>query len=197
MPNWGARYSGGYIHRVSPGTEGKDSSCTSPIGNKSVPKIIINDIINLLFTAIIILVISNHNSFRVTFDKIAFVYFNWKIYLYFSIGNGQPQGTSNSLLILSTHHSHHPSPLHSFIPGLKPSFSANPSHLSLLFLLHDWLHWLLGLFTDTSEHMRFFIFSSSFLHLLVFGSVRWITLNDVSFRAHVKKATRIVSYRIV
>ena len=27
----------------------------------------------------------------------------------------------------STHHSHHPSPHHSFIPGLKPSFSANPS----------------------------------------------------------------------
>ena len=28
-------------------------------------------------------------------------------------------------------HCHHPSPLHSFIPGLKPSFSANPSHRSL------------------------------------------------------------------
>ena len=26
----------------------------------------------------------------------------------------------------STHHSHHQSPLHSFTPGLKPSFSANP-----------------------------------------------------------------------
>ena len=25
-------------------------------------------------------------------------------------------------------HSHHPSPHHSLIPGLKPSFSANPSH---------------------------------------------------------------------
>jgi len=37
----------------------------------------------------------------------------------------------------STHQSHHPSPLHSFIPGLKPSFSANPSHRSLLFLLQD------------------------------------------------------------
>jgi len=32
---------------------------------------------------------SNRNSFRVLFDKIAFVYFIWKIYLYFSIGNGQ------------------------------------------------------------------------------------------------------------
>jgi len=30
-----------------------------------------------------------------------------------------------------------PSPRHSFIAGLKPSFSANPSHRSLLLLLHD------------------------------------------------------------
>ena len=35
------------------------------------------------------MVISNHNSFRVMFDKIASVYFIWKIYQYFSIGNGQ------------------------------------------------------------------------------------------------------------
>jgi len=39
------------------------------IGNESVPKIILND------TIISILVISNHNSFRLTFDKIAPVYF--------------------------------------------------------------------------------------------------------------------------
>jgi len=46
---------------------------------------------NLFFkTAICILVISNHNSFRVLSDKIASVYFIGKIYLYFSIGNGQP-----------------------------------------------------------------------------------------------------------
>ena len=31
-----------------------------------------------------------------------------------------------------------PSPTHSFIPGLKPSFSANPSHRP--FLLQVWLH---------------------------------------------------------
>jgi len=42
-------------------------------------------------TAISILLISNDNSFRVLFDKIASVYFIWKIYLYFSIGNGQPR----------------------------------------------------------------------------------------------------------
>ena len=42
-------------------------------------------------TAIGILLISNHNSFRVLFDKIASVYFLWKIHLYFSVGNGQPR----------------------------------------------------------------------------------------------------------
>jgi len=36
-----------------------------------VPKIIINNTINLFLTEISILVISNHNSFRVQFDKIA------------------------------------------------------------------------------------------------------------------------------
>jgi len=60
--------------------------------NESVPRIIINNTINLFFlTAINILVISKHNSFRVLFDKITSVYFIWKIYLYFSIGNGQPR----------------------------------------------------------------------------------------------------------
>ena len=49
-----------------------------------------------------------------------------------------------------------PSPPHSFIPGLKPSFSPNPSHCSLPFLLQDWLRGFPGLFTDTSEHIRFF-----------------------------------------
>jgi len=48
----------------------------SVIGNESVPKIIINDTINLLIkTAISISVISNGNSFRVLFDKIASVYY--------------------------------------------------------------------------------------------------------------------------
>jgi len=45
------------------------------IGNESVPKIIIIDTINLFLTAISILVTSNHDSFRVLFDKIASVYF--------------------------------------------------------------------------------------------------------------------------
>ena len=38
-----------------------------------MPKIIINDPINLFLTAISILVISNHNSFRVLFDIIAII----------------------------------------------------------------------------------------------------------------------------
>jgi len=40
-------------------------------------------------------------------------------------------GTSSSGS--STHHSHHPLPHLSFIPGLKLSFSANPSRRSILF----------------------------------------------------------------
>jgi len=42
-----------------------------------VRKIIINDAVNLFFkTAVGILLISNHNSLRVLFDKIASVYFS-------------------------------------------------------------------------------------------------------------------------
>ena len=46
-----------------------------------------------------------------------------------------------------------PSPCHSFIPG------SNPSHRSLPFLLEDWLHGFPGLFTYTSEHTCFLLFS--------------------------------------
>ena len=61
---------------------------------------------------------------------------------------------------------------HSFIPGLKPSFSANPFHRSLPFLLQDWLHPFPGLFTDTSEHILLLLFSCPVFHFLVVGSVR-------------------------
>ena len=44
----------------------------------------------IFLNTISVSVISNHNSFGVLFDKIAYVYFIWKMYLYFSIGNGQP-----------------------------------------------------------------------------------------------------------
>jgi len=48
-----------------------------------VPKILIsNTTIVFFLTAVIILVISNHNSFQVLFDEIAYVYFTWKIYIY-------------------------------------------------------------------------------------------------------------------
>ena len=42
----------------------------------------------------------------------------------------------------STHNSYQPSPRHSFIPGLKPFFSVNPSHRVLPFFLQGWLHGL-------------------------------------------------------
>ena len=45
----------------------------------------------ILKSAISILLISNHNSFRVLFHKIASVCFIWKVHLCFSIGNGQPR----------------------------------------------------------------------------------------------------------
>ena len=53
---------------------------------------------------------------------------------------------------------------HFFTPGLKLSFSANPSHHNLPFPLLDWLHGLPGLFTDTSEHIRFYSLVFLFLH---------------------------------
>ena len=68
----------------------------------------------------------------------------------------------------------------------KPSFSANPSHRSLPFLLRHWLHGFPGLFTDTSEPYPFFI-------LLVFLSAYFY----VSFWAHVKQHLLSLLYRIV
>jgi len=50
----------------------------------------------------------------------------------------------------------------SFSPGLKPSFSANPSHHSPSFSSSGLTTWIpRGLFTDTSEHIRFLLFSFS------------------------------------
>jgi len=63
----------------------------SLVGNESVPRIIINNTINFL-SVISIFVLPNHNdnSVRVLIDKIASVYFIWKIYLIYAvnIGNG-------------------------------------------------------------------------------------------------------------
>jgi len=63
------------------------------IGNESVRKIIMNNTIDLFFyTVINILLILDHCSFWVLFDKIASIYCYYvKNYLYFSIENGQPR----------------------------------------------------------------------------------------------------------
>ena len=53
-----------------------------------------------------------------------------------------------------------PSPTHSFIPDLKPSFSANPSNCSFSFSSSGLTAWIPQTFTVTSEHIRF--------HFLVF-----------------------------
>jgi len=66
-----------------------------------------------------------------------------------------------------------PSPTHSFIPGLKPSFSANPSHCRPSFLLLKYsLYGFPGLFTVISEHICFLLLVFLFLHFSVVGSVR-------------------------
>jgi len=53
-----------------------------------------------------------------------------------------------------------PSPPHSFIPDLKPSFSANPPRRSLPFFFRtDYMDSPLPrLFTVTSEHIPFLLF---------------------------------------
>jgi len=52
------------------------AAAVGPIGNESVPKIIINDTIKFFsLTATSIFVISNQNSFRVLFEKIPPTYF--------------------------------------------------------------------------------------------------------------------------
>jgi len=85
-----------------------------------------------------------------------------------TIGPSRAEGTStrqigdtNQLTL------HHPSPPHSFIPGLKPSFSANPSHHSLLFLLLDD-------YADSPDCLSIIVRISVFLFstFLVVGSVR-------------------------
>jgi len=50
------------------------------------------------------------------------------------------------------------------------------------------------MFTVISEHICFLLLVFLFLHFLVVGSVRQIKLTHVGFRAHVKIASRIVSY---
>ena len=56
-----------------------------------------------------------------------------------------------------------PSPTHSFIPGLKPTFSANPSHRSLSFSSSGLTTWIPQTFAVTSDHL-FLLVSFSALH---------------------------------
>ena len=51
-----------------------------------------------------------------------------------------------------------PSPTLSFIPDLKPSFSANPSHCSLSFFFFRTDYTIPQTFTVTSEDIRFYFF---------------------------------------
>jgi len=65
-------------------------------------------------------------------------------------------------------------PTHSFTPGLKPSFSANPSHCRPSFLLLKYSsHGFPGLFTVISDHICFLLLVFLFLHFLVVGCVRY------------------------
>jgi len=90
------------------------------------------------------------------------------------------------------HHSHHPSLLHSFTPGSKPTFSTNPSHLRFLSPtgLPSWQRdW-------TGPIMLIVLFVVSHFNLLFvpFGGLSWL---PVSFLLHIKYTLsyRIVSYR--
>jgi len=68
-----------------------------------VPKIIINNTLNLfLNTSISILVISCHNSFGVLFDKIASVYFIWKMHSYFYHWKWLAQATQHCASCIGT-----------------------------------------------------------------------------------------------
>ena len=91
-----------------------------------------------------------------------------------------------------------PSPTHSFIPGLNLSFLQILPTAALPFSLQDLLHGFPRLFTVISEHICFLLLVFSVLTLF---SCRFRAVDScwthVGFRAHVKIASRIVSYRIV
>jgi len=96
-----------------------------------------------------------------------------------------------SYLLLSVFH--HPLCHSLFHSWLKTSFSANPSHRSLSFSSSGFTTWI----PQTvycyfwAYSVVYFLVFFLFLHFLIAGSVRWIKLTHVGFRAHVK-----ISYRI-
>ena len=73
------------------------------IGNESVPRIIINDAVNLFFKPVSIFLISNHNSFRVLFDKIASVYFISKKCIYILASEIAIAQVTSTVPIVSTY----------------------------------------------------------------------------------------------
>jgi len=83
-------------------------------------------------TATSILVNSNDNSFRVLFDKIASVCFTWKIYWYFSIGNGQPNEPALCQL-----HRHSVVPCYMFY-GPQPCFMLQSARVHYI-CTHWWI----------------------------------------------------------
>ena len=91
-------------------------------------------------------------------------------------------------------------PTHSFTPGLKPSFSANPPHCSPSFLLLKYsLHGFPGLFSVISEHICFLllvfsVFTRFGCRFRACGRLSWLML---AFERTLIIASRIVSYRIV
>ena len=71
-------------------------------GNESVPKIMINNTTNLFFkTAVSILQISSHNSFRVLFDKIASVFEKYIYILVSEMASPRNQNCANCIGTLS------------------------------------------------------------------------------------------------
>jgi len=74
------------------------------------------------------------------------------------------------LIHLSTHLSHHPSLIHSFTTGSKPTFSTNPFHLRLLYFLYI-LDCLTITRLDRTYHSHHFIFSLTFLISCLFRVV--------------------------
>ena len=89
-----------------------------------------------------------------------------------------------------------PSPTHAFIPGLKPSFSANPWHRNLSFSSPGLTTWIPQTFTVTSEHIRFYFLVSLFyaiFFLLSFPCSRLSWLMS-AFERTLKR--HLVSYRM-
>ena len=89
-----------------------------------------------------------------------------------------------------------PSPPHSFVPAQNIHFLQILLTVASFFFLETDHMDSPDCFTVISEHICFLLLVFFlFLHFLVVGCVRWIKLTHVGFRAYVKIASRIVSYR--